>query len=80
MSSLVEEHCRSGVDTDVDVCELKANRVFLSLTRGFRVVRGLKRLLKLSAKMTAWRTSSSPSMSFSFVELDGFDDIRQKHN
>lgn len=34
-------------------------------TRGLPTVRGLKRLLKLSARMTAWRTSSSSDISFS---------------
>jgi len=34
-------------------------------TRGFRVVSGLNRLLKLSARMTACKTSSSSSISLS---------------
>jgi hypothetical protein len=34
-------------------------------TLGLPRVKGLKRLLKLSARMTAWRTSSSPAKSFS---------------
>ncbi len=39
-------------------------------TLGLPTVSGLNRLLKLSARMTAWRTSSSPPRSFSLPEDD----------
>jgi hypothetical protein len=38
------------------------------LTRGFRVVNGLNRLLKLSARTTACNTSSSSSANLSFSD------------
>jgi len=44
-------------------------------TRGFVTVSGRKRLLKLSARITAWRGSSSSSKSFSFTAADDFEDM-----
>jgi len=71
MSSPGVGHYKLEASTVMDIGGLDYTPIFVEKftlhTRGFRVVSGLKRLLKLSARMTACKTSSSSSISLSVL-------------
>ena len=71
MSSPGVGYYRLEANTVMDIERLDYIPIFVERftlhTRGFRVVSGLNRLLKLSARMTACKTSSSSSISLSVL-------------
>jgi hypothetical protein len=71
MSSPGVGHYRLEANTVMDIERLDHIPIFVENftlhTRGFRVVSGLKRLLKLSARITACKTSSSSFISLSVL-------------